>query len=54
VLLFPNRQAGLKGARIVTTPLDRGGVQTTLHKVVETCGLKKRGSSGSRVGHLRG
>jgi len=42
VLLFPNRQAGLKGARIVTTPLDRGGVQTTLHKVVETCGLKKR------------
>ncbi len=42
VLLFPNRQAGLKGARSVTTPLDRGGVQTTLHKVVEACGLKKR------------
>ncbi len=32
----------LKGAASVTTPLDRGGVQTTLHKVVEACGLKKR------------
>ena len=42
VLLFPNRQGGLKGAATATTPLDRGGVQTTLHKVVETCGLKKR------------
>lgn len=42
VLLFPNRHGGLKGARSATTPLDRGGVQTTLHKVVEACGLKKR------------
>ncbi len=42
VLLFPNRLAGLKGAATVKTPLDRGGVQTTLHKVVEACGLKKR------------
>ena len=42
VLLFPNRHGGLKGARSATTPLDRGGVQTTLHKVVEECGLKKR------------
>ena len=42
VLLFPNRQAGLKGAATATTPLDRGGVQTALHKVVEACGLKKR------------
>ncbi len=42
VLLFPNRQAGRQGARSATTPLDRGGVQTTLHKVVEACGLKKR------------
>lgn len=42
VLLFPNRKRGLKGAAAATTPLDRGGVQTTLHKVVETCGLKKR------------
>ena len=42
VLLFPNRHGGLKGARHATTPLDRGGVQTTLHKVVAECGLKKR------------
>jgi len=42
VLLFPNRQGGLKGAATATTPLDRGGVQTTLKKVVESCGLKKR------------
>ncbi len=42
VLLFPNRHGGLKGAATATTPLDSGGVQTTLHKVVEACGLKKR------------
>ncbi len=42
VLLFPNRHGGLKGASSATSPMDRGGVQTTLHKVVEACGLKKR------------
>jgi integrase/recombinase XerD len=42
VLLFPNRHAGLKGASSATTPLDRGGVQNTLRKVVATCGIKKR------------
>ena len=42
VLLFPNRHGGLKGAARATTPMDRGGVQTTLHQVVGTCGLKKR------------
>ncbi len=42
VLLFPNRQGGLKGCASATTPLDRGGVQTTLHQVVQACGLKKR------------
>ncbi len=42
VLLFPNRHGGLKAAATATTPLDRGGVQTTLHKVIATCGLKKR------------
>ena len=41
VLLFPNRHGGLKGALSATTPLDRGGVQTTLHKVVASCGVKK-------------
>jgi site-specific recombinase XerD len=42
VLLFPNRHGGLKGACCATTPLDRGGVQTTLHRVVADCGIKKR------------
>ena len=41
VLLFPNRHRGLAGAASATTTLDRGGVQTTLHKVIEACGLKK-------------
>ena len=42
VLLFPNRHGGLKGAATATTPMDAGGVQRTLHQVIETCGLKKR------------
>lgn len=42
VLLFPNRKAGLNGARTATTPLDRGGVQKTMHQVVADCGIKKR------------
>jgi integrase/recombinase XerD len=42
VLLFPNRHAGLKGAHRATSPLDRGGVQLTLRKVAQQCGLKKR------------
>ena len=41
-LLFPNRQGGLSGARSASTPLDRGGVQKTLHQVTIACGLKKR------------
>lgn len=42
VLLFPNRHAGLLGAARATTPLDRGGVQSALHQVIESCGIKKR------------
>ena len=41
VLLFPNRKGGVKGSHTATTPLDRGGVQTTMHKVVQACGIKK-------------
>lgn len=41
-LLFPNRHGGLKKAHLATTPLDRGGVQLTLRKVAQACGLKKR------------
>ncbi len=42
VLLFPNRHGGLKSAHLAKSPLDRGGVQATLRKVAEECGLKKR------------
>ena len=42
VLLFPNRQGGLKKACVASTPLDRGGVQITLRQVVQACGIKKR------------
>jgi len=42
VWLFPNRKAGLKGSQSATSPLDRGGVQVTMRKVVEACGIKKR------------
>lgn len=42
VLLFPSRHDGLRGAAAARTPMDPGGVQTTLHKVVQSCGLKKR------------
>ncbi len=42
VLLFPNRHGGPKAATHATTPLDRGGVQVTLRKVAQQCGLKKR------------
>jgi integrase/recombinase XerD len=40
-LLFPNRAGGLRGAHAATSPLDRGGVQRTLHLVASSCGLKK-------------
>jgi len=42
VLMFPNRKRGLQGSRSAKTPLDRGGVQQTMCKVVTACGLKKR------------
>ena len=40
-LLFPNRAAGLAGARTATSALDRGGVQRALRQVAVGCGLKK-------------
>ena len=42
VLLFPNRKGGLKASRSATTLLDQGGVQSTLRKVIVSCGIKKR------------
>ena len=40
-LLFPNRLGGRKNSHLATTPLDRGGIQTTLRQVTQDCGLKK-------------
>lgn len=41
VLLFPNRQGGLKKSHLATTPLDRGGIQVSLRQIARDCGLKK-------------
>ncbi len=41
-LLFPNRKKTLEASRLVTTPLDRGGVQKAMREVVKDCGFKKR------------
>ena len=41
VLLFPSRQGGVKCAARARTHMDAGGVQTTLHQVIKSCGLKK-------------
>ena len=40
--MFPNRTRGLKGAHLAESPLDRGGVQTTINLVTQEMGLKKR------------
>jgi integrase/recombinase XerD len=40
-LLFPNRRGGLATAATATSPLDRGGVQQTLKRVVSDCRIKK-------------
>ncbi len=40
--IFPNRKYGLKKVQLATTPLDRGGIQTTMAAVIRDMGLKKR------------
>ena len=40
--LFPNRKRGLKNAHLVTTPLDRGGIQSAMKAVVRQLGIKKK------------
>lgn len=39
--VFPSRQGGAAAAGGARVPLERGGVQTTLRRVVQDCGLKK-------------
>jgi integrase/recombinase XerD len=41
-LIFPNRKRGLSNAYKANSPLDRGGVQTTIAAVVREMDLKKR------------
>lgn len=41
-LLFPNRKRKLADVRLVTKPLDRGGLQKAMRAVVKECRFKKR------------
>jgi len=41
-LLFPNRKGGLKGSHSALTPLDKGGVQNTMKKVISSCRINKK------------
>ena len=40
--IFPNRKRGVKNAHLVDHPLERGGIQVAMKKVVDQMGLKKR------------
>lgn len=41
-LLFPNRKRKRADVRLVTSPLDRGGIQKAMRVVVKDCRFKKR------------
>ncbi len=40
--MFPNPTRGLEGAHLAESPLDRGGIQTTINLVTQEMRLKKR------------
>ncbi len=40
--IFPNRKRGAKNAHLVDRPLERGGIQVAIKKVVTQIGLKKK------------
>jgi len=40
--IFPSRKRGVKNARLVTMPLDRGGIQVAMKTVVDQLGIKKK------------
>ena len=42
LFIFPSRKRGLRNARLVDQPLDRGGIQTTMKTVVHQIGIKKK------------
>lgn len=39
--IFPSRKKGLKNTHLVDMPLDRGGIQAAMKRVVEQLGIKK-------------
>jgi integrase len=41
-LLFPNANGSMERIRTATTPMDRGGTQLAMKRVVEECGIKKK------------
>ena len=41
-LLFPNARGSMESIRRASTPMDRGGVQTAMKKLVADCGIKKK------------
>jgi integrase len=45
VLLFPNANGSMETIQNATTPMDRGGVQQAMKKVVADCGIKKKSPS---------
>jgi integrase len=40
--IFPGRQSSAKKRLLIDVPLDRGGIQVTIKKVVEEIGIKKK------------
>lgn len=40
--IFPNRKRGVKNAHLVDRPLERGGIQVAMKKVVTQIGFKKK------------
>jgi len=40
--IFPSRKRGVKNCHLVTVPLDRGGIQVSIKKVVDGIGIKKQ------------
>ncbi len=40
--IFPNRKRGVKNAHLVDRPLERGGIQVAMKKVVDQIGFKKK------------
>ena len=41
LFIFPSRKRGVKNARLVKQPIDRGGIQSAMKAVVEQIGVKK-------------